>query len=209
MPMDYDTRLLTSPAAMSAVDISRDLDQHRGYLLRVARLQLRDEALAEDVVQETLLAALSGSGFSGKSSLRTWLTGILKHKIVDAIRRKQREPTVTSAFGDIDSELDIEDFDGLFRENGAWESKPADWGDPDAALSRRQFFDVMDLCLEKLPPNTARVFMMREVMELETEEICKELTITANNLWVILYRARMSLRECLEQNWFADMGAAT
>jgi len=193
---------------MSA-DLSRDLDQHRGYLLRVARLQLRDEALAEDVVQETLLAALSGSGFSGKSSLRTWLTGILKHKIVDAIRRKQREPTVVSAFGDIDSELDIEDFDGLFKENGGWEVKPADWGDPDAALSRRQFMEIMDLCLEKLPPNTARVFLMREVMELETDEICKELTITANNLWVILYRARMSLRECLERNWFAGGGAGT
>ena len=103
---------------MAAADFSRDLDQHRGYLLRVARLQLRDEALAEDVVQETLLAALAGSGFSGKSSLRTWLTGILKHKIVDAIRKKQREPTVASAFGDIESELDIEDFDGLFNERG-------------------------------------------------------------------------------------------
>jgi RNA polymerase sigma-70 factor, ECF subfamily len=192
---------------MAAADFSRDLEQHRGYLLRVARLQLRDEALAEDVVQDTLLAALSGSGFSGKSSLRTWLTGILKHKIVDAIRKKQRQPTVASAFGDIDSELDIEDFDGLFKDNGGWETKPAEWGDPEAALDRRQFFDMMDLCLEKLPPNTARVFMMREVMELETDEICKELTITANNLWVILYRARMSLRECLEMNWFASRDA--
>jgi RNA polymerase sigma-70 factor (ECF subfamily) len=194
---------------MPTADFSRDLDQHRSYLLRVARMQLRDDALAEDVVQETLLAALSGSGFSGKSSLRTWLTGILKHKIVDAIRRKQREPAVASVFGDIESELDIEDLDGLFRENGAWETKPADWGDPDAALNRREFFDIMDFCLEKLPPNAARVFVMREVMELETDEICKELSITANNLWVILYRARMSLRECLEQKWFAGQGAAT
>ena len=194
---------------MTAVDFSRDLDQHRGYLLRVARMQLRDEALAEDVVQETLLAALSGSGFSGKSSLRTWLTGILKHKIVDAIRKRQREPTVASAFGDIESELDIEDFDGLFKDNGEWNARLTDWGDPDAALNRRQFFEMMELCLEKLPPNTARVFMMREVMELETDEICKELAITANNLWVILYRARMSLRECVEQNWFADKRAAT
>jgi RNA polymerase sigma-70 factor (ECF subfamily) len=207
-PLDYHARF-APPCAMSAADFSHDLDQHRGYLLRVARLQLRDEALAEDVVQETLLAALSGSGFSGKSSLRTWLTGILKHKIVDAIRKKQREPTVASAFGDIDAELDIEDFDGLFKETGGWETKPADWGDPDAALSRRQFFDMMDFCLEKLPPNTARVFMMREVMELETDEICKELTITANNLWVILYRARMSLRECLERHWFGDKDAGT
>jgi len=156
---------------MSA-DFSRDLDQHRGYLLRVARLQLRDEALAEDVVQETLLAALSGSGFSGKSSLRTWLTGILKHKIVDAIRRKQREPTVASAFGDIDSEIDIEDLDGLFRENGGWETKPTDWGDPDAALSRREFMDIMNLCLEKLPPNTARVFVMRVFVMNESMWSC-------------------------------------
>src|SRR5258706_8913317 len=112
------------PHPMPAADIAAQLETHRGYLLRVARLQLRDEALAEDVVQETMLAALSGSGFSGKSSLKTWLTGILKHKIVDAIRKKQREPTVASAFGDIDSELDIEDFDGLFRDNGGGETKP-------------------------------------------------------------------------------------
>ena len=192
---------------MSTSDFSRDLEGHRGYLLRVARLQLRDEAQAEDVVQETLLAALAGSGFSGKSSLRTWLTGILKHKIVDAIRKKQREPTVASAFGDLESEMDIEDFDALFNERGGWETKPADWGNPEEALNQRQFLDMMDFCLEKLPANTARVFMMREVMELETDEICKELAIKANNLWVILYRARIALRECLEQNWFAGKGA--
>ena len=190
---------------MPAADIAAQLDAHRGYLLRVARLQLRDDALAEDVVQETLLAALSGSTFSGKSSLKTWLTGILKHKIIDAIRRKQREPLLASTF---DDECDIEDLDGLFKAPfGAWDSPPADWGDPEQALNRSQFFDIMDFCLEKLPPNTARVFMMREVMGLESDEICKELAITANNLWVILYRARMSLRECLEQNWFKEGGA--
>jgi RNA polymerase sigma-70 factor (ECF subfamily) len=185
--------------SMSA-DLSRDLEQHRGYLLRVARLQLRDEALAEDVVQETLLAALSGSGFSGKSSLRTWLTGILKHKIVDAIRARRREPL---AMASLEEETDLDEFDPLFKDDGSWSAPPAEWGDPENALSRQQFFDVMQFCLEKLPPNTARVFMMREVMDLTTEEICKELTITANNLWVILYRARMALRMCLEQNWFS------
>jgi len=190
---------------MPAADIAAQLDAHRGYLLRVARLQLRDDALAEDVVQETLLAALSVGTFSGKSSLKTWLTGILKHKIIDAIRRKQREPLLASTF---DDECDIEDLDGLFKAPfGAWDSPPAEWGDPEQALNRSQFFDIMDFCLEKLPPNTARVFMMREVMGLESDEICKELAITANNLWVILYRARMSLRECLEQNWFKESGA--
>ena len=186
---------------MDNASFATELETHRRYLLRVAQLQLRDTELAEDVVQETLLAALSArSGFTGKSSVKTWLTGILKHKIVDAIRQKQRQPIFEASF---DEETDLDEFDPLFKDNGGWESPPADWGDPENALSRQQFFDIMQFCLEKLPPNTARVFMMREVMELESDEICKELTITANNLWVILYRARMALRQCLEQNWFA------
>lgn len=188
---------------MAQTDFTAQLERHRTYLFRVAQLQLRDTDAAEDVVQETLLAALAGRGFSGKSSLRTWLTGILKHKIVDAIRRKQRDAVPATALGPTGSELDVEDLDGLFREDGGWDVPPAAWGNPDAALEQREFFDVMDLCLEKLPAATARVFMMREVLELDTDEICKELAITANNLWVILYRARVALRMCLEQNWFA------
>jgi RNA polymerase sigma-70 factor (ECF subfamily) len=185
-------------------DFAFRCNSHRGYLLRVAVLQLRDNDLAEDIVQDTLVAALQGAeGFSGRSSLKTWLTGILKHKIVDAIRRKGREP----AFSTLEEETQIDDLDALFDESGHWDNPPADWGDPESQLSRSQFFDVMQLCLEKLPPNTARVFMMREVMELESDEICKELSITSTNLWVILYRARMALRQCLEQNWFAQAGA--
>lgn len=185
---------------MDAAQFATEAQKHRGYLLRVALLQLRDRDSAEDVVQETLLAALTGqASFTGKSTLKTWLTGILKHKIVDAIRRRQREPLAQASFTE---ELDLDDFDALFADNGAWNQPPADWGDPETALNRSQFFDILDFCLEKLPPNTARVFMMREVMELETGEICKELSITANNLWVILYRARMTLRLCLEQNGF-------
>ena len=190
---------------MATADLAEQLDAHRSYLMRVAMLQLRDQALAEDVVQETLLAALSGAGFSGRSSLRTWLTGILKHKIVDAIRRRQREPVATTT---LDEECDIDDFDALFKAgSGAWDTPPADWGDPEHALGQRQFFAALELCLERLPPNTARVFIMREVMELESDEICRELAITANNLWVILYRARMSLRECLGQSWFGARAA--
>jgi RNA polymerase sigma-70 factor (ECF subfamily) len=185
---------------MDATAFVAELDTHRRYLLRVAQLQLRDADLAEDVVQETLLAALKArDGFTGKSTVKTWLTGILKHKIVDAIRQRQRAPLIMAS---LDEETDLDDFDPLFKDNGAWAEKPADWGNPEGSLSRREFFDVMDVCLEKLPPNTARVFIMREVMELTTEEICKELAITANNLWVILYRARMALRRCLEQKWF-------
>ena len=185
---------------MTDADFSTQIHAHRGYLLRVAVLQLRNEELAEDVVQDTLLAALQGKGgFSGKSSLKTWLTGILKHKIVDAIRKKVREPVTTP----IDEEFQLDDFDALFDGSGHWDNPPANWGDPEAELSRREFFDVVEFCLDKLPPNTARVFMMREVMELDAPEICKELSITSTNLWVILYRARVALRLCLEQHWFA------
>ena len=188
---------------MADADFSKLIHTHRGYLLRVAVLQLRDNDLAEDVVQDTLMAALQGAaGFSGRSSLKTWLTGILKHKIVDAIRKKGRGPIVSS----LDEECRVDDFDALFDESGHWDNAPATWGDPEAELSRNQFFDIVDFCLEKLPPNTARVFMMREVMELEGDEICKELSITSTNLWVILYRARVTLRQCLEQNWFAAGG---
>ena len=187
---------------MDADLFAAELDRHRRYLLRVARLQLRDADLAEDVVQETIVAALGArDGFSGRSSVRTWLTGILKHKVVDAIRHRQRQPLTAAG---LDQETDLDEFDPLFKDNGAWEAPPAEWGDPEGALSRREFMDVMEACLERLPPNTARAFVMREVMELETAEICKELAITANNLWVILYRARMALRECLEKNWFMD-----
>jgi RNA polymerase sigma-70 factor (ECF subfamily) len=185
-------------------EFGKELERQRAYLMRVARLQLRDTALAEDVVQDTLAAAITAKdGFTGKSTVKTWLTGILKHKIVDAIRRKQREPVAASV---LDDEADLEDFEGLFKANGAWQAPPADWGDPEQCLSRQEFFDVLQTCMDKLPPNTARVFMMREVMELSSDEICKELAITANNLWVILYRARMSLRECLETNWFSSGG---
>jgi len=189
---------------MSDSDFAAHCNSHRGYLLRVAVLQLRDNDLAEDVVQDTLLAALQGAqGFSGRSSLKTWLTGILKHKIVDAIRRRAKEPLLAP----LDEETQLDDMDALFDESGHWDNPPADWGDPESSLSRAQFMEILQFCLEKLPPNTARVFMMREVMELESAEICKELSITSTNLWVILYRARMALRQCLEQNWFSQAGA--
>ena len=188
---------------MTDPDFAMRINGHRAYLLRVAVLQLRDAGLAEDVVQDTLIAALQGeAGFSGRSSLKTWLTGILKHKIVDAIRKKAREPAMST----LDEESRIEDFDALFDDTGHWESPSSDWGNPEAQLGRKQFFDVVEFCLEKLPPNTARVFMMREVLELDGAEICKELSITSTNLWVILYRARVALRLCLEQHWFAAAG---
>jgi len=179
-------------------DFRAQIEALRPYLLRFASLQLRDAAAAEDAVQEALLAALAGeAGFAGRANLRTWLTGILKHKIVDAIRRQAREPLLAQEREDAP-----DDFDALFERNGHWAGRPADWGDPDGALEQQQFFRALQLCLERLPARTAQAFMMREHLGLDTPEICKELDITPTHCWVMLYRARMTLRECLQQTWF-------
>ena len=174
-------------------DFRSRVERERPYLLRYASLQLRDAQAAEDAVQETLLAALAGeSGFGQRASLRTWLTGILKHKIIDAIRKLSRE---APAAGE-------DEFDALFDERGHWIEMPGAWSDPDAALDQKRFFAALELCLSRLPEKTAQTFMMREHMGLETDEICKELAITATHCWVLLYRARMALRECLTKEWF-------
>jgi len=176
------------------------IEGERAYLLRYARLQLRDPALAEDAVQETLLAALEGAArFAGKSSLRTWLTGILKHKIIDHLRRAGREQPLT---GGDDERSEAEAVDALFAADGHWREFPAQWGNPDAALENSRFWVAFEECTQRLPARTARVFMMREIMDMPTEEICKELDITATNCWVMLHRARLTLRECLELQWF-------
>jgi RNA polymerase sigma-70 factor (ECF subfamily) len=176
------------------------IERERGYLLRYALLQLRNPAQAEDAVQETLLAALEGRDrFSGRSSLRTWLTGILKHKIIDHLRRNGRERPLT---GDDDrAEADV--IDALFAEDGHWQGNmPVEWGNPAAALENNRFRAAFELCLQRLPARTAQVFTMREVMEMTTDEICQEMEISATNCWVMLHRARLTLRECLQLTWF-------
>jgi RNA polymerase sigma-70 factor (ECF subfamily) len=178
-------------------DFRTRVEGERPYLLRYASLQLRDRQAAEDAVQDTLVAALAGeAGFAGRSNLRTWLTGILKHKIVDIIRKAAREAPLPQ------DEAGTDDFDALFDDSGHWAAAPADWGDPDAALGQKQFFAALEECLARLPAKTSQAFLMREHMGLETSEICKELGVTSTHCWVLLYRARMALRECLETNWF-------
>jgi RNA polymerase sigma-70 factor (ECF subfamily) len=173
-----------------------ELEALRPYLLRYASLQLRNRDAAEDVVQETLVAALAAEeGFAGRSNLRTWATGILKHKIVDAIRRASRERP-------LEGEEGSGDFDALFDERGHWREHPDAWPAPDGALQEKQFLAALQRCLDALPPRTAQAFLMREHLGLETAEICKELAITSTHCWVLLYRARMALRECLDKSWF-------
>jgi RNA polymerase sigma-70 factor (ECF subfamily) len=178
-------------------DFAAQLETLQPQLLRFARTQLRNEAWAEDAVSETVLAALEKpQSFAGLSQLKTWLVGILKHKVIDQLRRHKREVTVLTT----DDNEDLDDL--LFAPDGHWREMPADWGNPDDVLRQRQFFDVMQACLDHLPPTQARVFMMREWLELSSDEVCKELAITTTNLWVLLHRARLRLRDCLQAGWF-------
>ena len=177
------------------------LTEHGDYLYRYALLQLRDEAAAEDAVQETLLAALAAwARFSGKSSVRTWLTGILKHKILDLFRQRAKEPQYTPASEDPEAELAALE-QVLFDATGHWTHMPRAWGDPESTLDQQRFWDAFMRCLEALAPTHARVFHLREMDGLSTEEICKELEITSTNCWVMLYRARLGLQQCLEIRW--------
>ena len=193
------TGLKPLPTPAASKDFRTQVESLRPYLLRFAALQLRDAAAAEDAVQDALLAALAGeANFAGRSNLRTWLTGILKHKIVDTIRRQSRERPVS----DLDAEGDAGEFDGLFDGRGHWQEAPDAWEQPEGALGQKQFLAALEACLRALPQRTAQVFMMREHLGLETSEICKELGITSTHCWVMLHRARMALRLCLELNWF-------
>jgi len=188
---------------MNTLDAPRWLADHGDYLFRVARRQLHTDELAEDAVQETLLAALSAQArYAGDASPRSWLTGILKHKIVDLIRRQVREIEIPR---DADGE---EAVDRLFQQDGHWVEPLRPWGNPQREAELSQLRRVLDDCADRLKPVMAQVFSLREVAGMETEAICKELNITPTNCWVLLHRARLFMRQCLELNGFAKVGAA-
>ena len=187
----------------------KEYEALRVQLVKFARIQLRQDAAVEDVVQETLIALLEHpERFAGQSSLKTYAIGILKHKIVDVLRRGKREVALHDSDDDAPA-TDMAAFDALFDETGHFRERPSQWGDPDTAFQQKQFFEVLEVCVERLPAKVAQIFMMREWLELETDEICQELGVTTTNAWVMLYRARMRLRECLQLNWFGSAGAAS
>lgn len=183
---------------------SADLELHRNALFRYALFQLGDEAVAHDVVQETFLAALEKpDSFAGTSSLKTWLTAILKHKVLDVQRRLYRDPLLLNP--NLDEE-DLSDFDTLFDRTGHWGTEaPRRWQKPEQSLEDREFWRVYENCCRLMPRRTAMIFAMREISGLEIAEICQQLDVTATNCSVMLYRARMSLRLCLDKNWFGVM----
>lgn len=184
-------------------DPERWVDEHGDYLYRFALARVRDATVAADLVQEAFLGALKGRSFAGRSSERSWLAGILKNKIVDHFRRAGREVPFT----------DLEFYEGgeagSFLQQGwskgKWlpEAAPSSWSpEPGAALDQEAFWRAFWDCVQGLPPRVASVFLQRELDDVSSEEICDLLDIRPNNLWVMLHRARMALRLCLESSWF-------
>jgi RNA polymerase sigma-70 factor (ECF subfamily) len=208
-------RLVRNPAHYTGrhtmtIDATPSFEQqlvgHRHYLLRFARLQLRNDTWAEDAVSETVLAALAKPlAFDNRSQLKTWLVGILKHKVIDALRHHRRE--VSGLESTEDDDTDPLEYMG-FKADGHFSLAPAEWGNPEQQFSSRQFFEVLEACTDKLPATQGRLFLMREWLELSSEEICHQLSLTPTNLYVQLHRARLRLRECLDLNWFATPKAA-
>jgi len=179
-----------------------DIEAQRPYLMRYAMAQLRDPLLAEEAVQEALLAAVEGvASFRGHSTLRTWVTSILRYKIADQQRKAVQERSRMET-GDADSYDDEAWLDELFDETGHWRDPPQAWANPEAALEQRRFWEAFERCLERLPARGGRVFFKREVMGEDTDDICRAEGISAANCWVILHRARLGLRSCLELHWF-------
>jgi RNA polymerase sigma-70 factor (ECF subfamily) len=191
---------MSNPDVASAAE--RWVDEHGECLFRFALVRVRKPEVAEDLVQETFLAAVRGyEKFGGRSSERSWLCGILKNKIVDHFRKLGRETSFT------DMEFLSDEFSEKFVSVGFWnhDKGPCAWKpEADEVMHRTEFWQTMRDCLGKLPQRVRDVFTMREMDDVPSKEICAMLSISDGNLWVMLHRARMALRECLEMNWFGQ-----
>ena len=190
----------SEPSLLPMYDDSAYLAQLRRDLLRFARLQLRDADAAEDAVQEALTVAWMRAGdFAGLSAHKTWVFGILRNKLIDVLRSRQRTVSLSALDAELDGEsvLDRE----LFKENGHWSAhaKPRPWPSPESLLQQQQFWTLFRACLDHLPEQIGRVFMMREFLDVEIADICSELALTTNHCSVLLYRARTRLRTCLSE----------
>ena len=174
-------------------------NQHLDALFGYALQRVRQRDTAEELVQETFLAAIQNyKRFAGESSELTWLIGILRHKIADHYRQTARRS------GPEEPDTKIEN---RFDKRGHWSPKPqACAGDPCQLAEDREFWDTLQNCLGALPAALAHTFILRELEEQDSEDVCQTLGIAPANLWTRLHRARLRLRDCLEHNWFAPEG---
>jgi RNA polymerase sigma-70 factor (ECF subfamily) len=190
-------RLAPTMSSRTPIDPEKWVAQHGDALYRFALTRVRNPEVAEDLVQETFAAGLGGlDKYSGRSSERTWLVGILKHKIADHFRKTAREQVLE----DTDS---LAQDDDLFDEKGHWRVGPEKWGEsPAKTLENKEFWKVFETCVDGLPARLRQAFALRALDGVDSGQVCKVLGISATNLWVILHRARSQLRRCLELNWF-------
>ena len=195
------------PPHVSHADPERWVDEHGDCLYRYALTRVRKEELAEDLVQETLLVAVrTHEKFGGRSTERSWLVGILKNKICDHFRKLGRETNFTDMEFFSDEQSDKFDGDNYWiHENG-----PTDWKpEGEEAMKRAEFWQALHSALARLPERIAAVFTMREIDDMPSKEVCATLNISEANLWVMLHRARMALRQDLETNFFNGKGCVT
>ena len=179
-------------------DVSHWVDEHADVLFRYALQRVRRRDVAEELVQETFLAALRAyQDFAGRSSERTWLVGILRHKVVDHIRKASKARSQRQEQAE---DMSLEAF---FEKNGHWKNRASDWGsDPAGLLEKRDFWTVFEKCFSGLPRGLADTFVLHELEGRQASEVCTDLAISESNLWVRLHRARILLKECLEKHWF-------
>ena len=175
------------------------VEQYADYLYRFAFSRLRDEELARDLVQDTFLAALQQvSRFEGKSSERTWLTGILKNKVADFYRRQESKGITAIRSAEIEQQNFFD------SDNGHWNAKhaPQAFGlDDDNPLLLKELGGILNGCLKKLPALWFSVFSMKHMDDFASEKICVELKLTDANFWVIMHRTKLNLRACLQKHW--------
>lgn len=175
------------------------VNEHGDYLFGFAMSKLKDKMLAEDMVQETLVSAISAADrYQATASIRTWLTTILRNKIVDFWRSRGRETTATDLMSVMDDETSVDDF---FDHTGRWADMPNKYPDPDAALESKQFWQIFGHCISRLKPQQAEIFLAREVYGMDNEEISQSHAISMSNVFVLMHRARIAMGKCLEIHW--------
>lgn len=198
---------MTSAAASHHDDLGDQLHNPaflqdlRQQMIKFAFLQLSSLPQAEDVVQEALTSAFQHlDSFKGRAAFKTWVFSILKNKIIDVLRQKSRLVAMSELFKDEESELSV---DELFDASGHWHKyeAPQAWQSPEGMIEQSDFWIIFEACLDHLPAKYAQVFMMREVIELSSNEICSKLELSISNFNVLMYRSRTRLRECLENKW--------
>lgn len=204
MPLTNDSETPQQPGDNGWINDSEFLGDLRKQMVKFATSQLSDAYLAEDAVQEALIGAMKNAkSFAGRSAYKTWVFAILKNKIADTLRQRHRMVEASQFFH---ADEEDEDFHDLFDRKGFWQpdERPQAWGQPETAINNVQFWRIFEACLDHLPGQQGRAFMMREFVGLDTNEICTALNLSVSNLNVLLHRARLRLRECLENRWFLE-----